>query len=70
MKHYKKMVMKNPKNLYGVAYYGNNTKTGQEVDDNHEFNLSYGSADLTGWKYMDYTCLRPLPKGLKLEDIT
>lgn len=62
--------MKDPKRQFGVAYFGNLTKTGTETDGNHNFNLGYGSADLTGWKYQDYTCLRPLPKDLKLEDMT
>ena len=43
--------MKNPENKYGIVYYGNKTESGLEVDGNHDFRLSYGSAELTGWKY-------------------
>ena len=70
LEHYKRVIMKNPKNRFGIAYYANRTKTGMEVDGNHAFNLGYGSADLTGWKYQELTCLRPLPKGIAMEDIT
>ena len=49
--HYKEIIMKDPDNKHGIVYYPNKTTTGLEVDRNHNFQLSYGSADLEGWKF-------------------
>ena len=69
LKHYKRRIMKNPSNYHGVSYYSNKTRTAEEVDRIHTFQLAYGSADLTGWKFMDYVCLRKLPDGMDTHEM-
>lgn len=42
-----------------TVYYMNQTVTGQSVN-NIGFPLSYGSANLEGFKFEDYVCLTPI----------
>lgn len=42
-----------------TVYYMNQTLTGQAVN-NIGFPLSYGSANLEGFKFQDYVCLTPI----------
>lgn len=58
MKHYRKKILKDPTNTHnGTVYYLNKSMSAEETDK-PSFNLAYGSADLDGYKYNDYVCLR------------
>ena len=64
LKHYRKKILRDPTNTHnGTVYYLNKTQTGSETDRANNFNLGYGSAELDGWRYNDYMCLRPLPNS-------
>ena len=44
-----------------TVYFMNQTTTGSAVN-NIGFPLSYGSANLEGFKYQDYVCLMPISR--------
>jgi hypothetical protein len=82
--HTKKVKVKDPSNLSeddepaladdpavlkpDTAYFMNQTSTGSAVN-NIGFPLSYGSANLEGFKFQDYVCLLPINET-KIEAIT
>ena len=72
LKDYRKTVLRDPTDTHnGIVYYTNKTKSGEETNKAANFTLAYGSANLQGWRYQDYTCLRALPDDLQsLDDLT
>jgi len=65
LKDYRKRVLRDPTNTHtGIVYYANKTDSGEATNKAANFTLAYGSANLQGWRYQDYTCLRALPDDL------
>ena len=68
LEHYRRTILKDPKNKKGIVYYMNKTKSGHFIDFKKNFDLAYGSADLNGGRNYDYACLRAFPDKVKEEN--
>ena len=72
LKAYREQVLKDPTNTHNrIVYYANKTGTGEATNKAANFTLAYGSANIEGWRYQDYVCLRALPDTLEsVDDLT